>query len=507
MLIRPCLCLFHNNKENVSISGSCIFTCFYPPDDHDLLYSINVSRALNSSSQFNYDMCNSVIPLHRTGRFCGQCEPGYGLAVYSYDTTCIKCNRKGFKHWLQYSVMAYGPLTLFYITMVTFRVSLPTSHLNGILFVIQCISSPMQVRVIHLWTQTIPLKYKTPMFLIKTIFSLIGLSNLDLFRELYPPLCLNPRHNILHVISLDLLVAVYPFFLILVTTCLVSLYDKNCRPVVSAWQGYKRLLGPLLKSSVRVSLVETFAMFLLLSSAKIMGLCYDLLTFSTVYQEDGSKGNTYVFYDPTIAYFSNRHRPYALLAIILSFFFCFLPFILLLVYPLRTFHKILNRFNMNSRVLHVFMDAFQGAYKSQPLDMRYFAAWYLLLRFLFFLFVGYFDSVLAMTTACFVMILGASSVAIFRPYKNPLCNIRDTMLWLSAALFYLFVSAVIDASLMDYGHLSIAQITVILSILFIIFMTLASLAWLQIFSIGRKLYFRVKHIFSPRNDCQYEELS
>ncbi len=40
----------------------------------------------------------------------------------------------------------------------------------------------------------------------------------------------------------------------------------------------------------------------------------------------------------------------------------------------------LNRLGLNSLALHVFMDAFQGCYRLEPYDMRYFSAYYIFLR-------------------------------------------------------------------------------------------------------------------------------
>ena len=52
----------------------------------------------------------------------------------------------------------------------------------------------------------------------------------------YPYFCLHPDLNILHVISLDFAVALYPFVLILLTYLLIRVYDSNYRLVVWAWK-------------------------------------------------------------------------------------------------------------------------------------------------------------------------------------------------------------------------------------------------------------------------------
>ena len=495
LLIQPCYCLYYDPNMNTTLAGPCLYTCFYPQDSmHDIYFSIYRYQVQNYS-KFNDNMCNSIVTLNRRDRFCGRCKQYYGFPVYSYNTACIPCKNTGYKNWFKYLAIALGPLTAFYIVMVTFRASMPTSHLNGVLFVVQCIASPLQVRVFHAWTLILPLKHKVPSVIVQIIFTIFGLANLDFFREVYPNFCLNPTYKIVDVISLDLLVAVYPFVLILSTYWLIRLYDRNCLPIVFVWQCCKRLLNPILKKSVHVSLAETFATFILLSSVKVIGLSYDLLKRTKAYLENGSEGGLYTYYDPNIVYFSKDHRIPALLAIISSSAFFALPLILLMLYPSRLFQRI---FNIRSHALHIFMDAFQGSYKTEPHDLRYFAAWYLLLRFLFLLFVGCFNSILAMTTASVIMILGALSVAILRPYKSNHNNIRDVTLLLSVALFYLSIAATIDASLMDYNHLAVAQCIMVISVTFIIMVIFASMFWSPITKTVRALYKKVKSKFGTR---------
>ena len=321
LLIQPCYCLYYDPKRNTTIAGPCLFTCFYPKNSPlDLSYSIERHHVQNYS-QFNEDMCNSKVTLNRRGRFCGRCKPDYGFPFYSYNIACIPCKNTSYKNWLKYLAIALGPLTAFYIVMVIFRASMITSHLNGMLFVIQCITSPMQVRMLNTWALKTLQQHKLTLVYLKIIYSILGLANLDFFREFYPNFCLNPTYKMLHIISLDLLVAVYPFVRILSTYLLISLYDRNCRPIVFVWQRCKRLLNPILKKSVHVSLTETFATVILLSSVKVTGLSYDLLMYTRVYQENGSYGGIYTFYDPSVVYFSKEHRLPASLAISSSLVF------------------------------------------------------------------------------------------------------------------------------------------------------------------------------------------
>ena len=72
-------------------------------------------------------MCGS---LHRTGLLCGECEEGFGPALYSYTLECKKCWGHG-AGWLLYITLTVIPTTVLYIIVVVFHVSAPSAPLNA----------------------------------------------------------------------------------------------------------------------------------------------------------------------------------------------------------------------------------------------------------------------------------------------------------------------------------------------------------------------------------------
>ena len=199
--------------------------------------------------------------------------------------------------------------------------------------------------------------------------------------RVYPPFCLHPDANIFQILSLDYIVALYPFLLIFMTYVLVTAYDKRYRLVVWMWRPVQRCVQRHRNTwNICTSLIEIFATFILFSSVKILGVSVQILAFTSTQDLAGNKLNDYyTIIDGTIKYFGPAHLPYALLAITISSVFVVLPFLLLAVYPCRCFHKCLNSCGLRSPVLHIFMDAFQGSYRIEPRDLRYFSAVYLLL--------------------------------------------------------------------------------------------------------------------------------
>ena len=147
--------------------------------------------------------------------------------------------------------------------------------------------------------------------------------------------------------------------------------------------------------------------------------------------------NTY--YNGSLEYFGRDHLPYAVLAIFMFLTFNLVPFLLLCLYPCRCFQSCLNCCRLNSQVLRTFMDAFQGCYKFEPYDCRYWAAFYLFLRIAaLFIFAvtksGYFIIVGGILLIPVIIIY-----TIIRPYRETVYNVIDIVLLL--ALVQTFFSA------------------------------------------------------------------
>jgi len=89
--------------------------------------------------------------------------------------------------------------------------------------------------------------------------------------------------------------------------------------------------------------------------------------------------------------------------------------------------------------------------------------------------MGYFNSILAIQAAGFIMMAGAISVAVFKPYKNSLHNT---------------LSLVADSyiSTLDYPNISVTQFSLILSSVFLAVAILASFFWNPAARIMIKIY-------------------
>ena len=444
--IQPCYCMYYDQHLNMSVLGHCLFSCF---ELHDTHIEISSSAALTDNICTSYSEA-----LHRVGRFCGQCNDSYGLAVYSYKyINCILCEDYGYKNWLKYFAVALLPLTVFYILAVLMSFNVTSSSFNGLLLVIQGLTS-QPVMMIAEGSNALNPKTLGDYFQ-KTIETIICITNLDFFRWIYPPFCLHPKVTILEVLALDYIVALYPFLLIFMTYVLVTAYDKQYRVLVWMWKPFKLCTRRYRETwNIRTSLIQIFATFILLSSVKILGVSFQILSVTSTYSVNGQRlAGYYVLYDANTEYFSSGHLPFALLAMAISFIFVLLPLLLLAIYPCGCFHKCcLNRCGLTCQTLHVFMDAFQGSYRTEPQDMRYFSALYLLLRVPILAQIQLFTSPLWFYTAGILALVSAALVAIFQPYKITTHNTADSVLFTIMGIFMISIHEAETLLILGYHY-------------------------------------------------------
>ena len=340
--IQQCYCVFFDQQLNKTTVGFCYFSCY---EEYDTIVEVTTSTELNNG------ICNQYGSLNRKGRYCGQCNDGYGLEAYSYQyISCVSCQSYGYKNWLRYFAVALLPLTLYYIIAVVFGFTATSSNVTGIVLVTQCMTSSAFMMFIKGGFALDKSEYWNNVSVVgdnfnKIATNLVGMVNLNFFRWTYPPLCLHPKATILEVLALDYMVALYPFFLIFLTYVLVAAYDRKYRLLVWIWKPLQLCTRCYHTTwNIRTSLIETFASFILFSSVKILGVSFFILSFTPVYDIEGKKLGLYLAaFDASVEYFGPQHLPFALLAIIITSILVVLPLLLLTTYPCGCFHRCLNR--------------------------------------------------------------------------------------------------------------------------------------------------------------------
>ena len=274
----------------------------------------------------------------------------------------------------------------------------------------------------------------------KGLSALLGIWNLDFFRMVYDPFCLHPNMTTIQIISLDYAIAVYPLLLIILTYLLIKIHEHFelvrflWKPV--AWL-FTRFNDQWRASN---SLIEAFATFILLSYVKVINTSFDILMPVQVHNVTGNTVGMYLYYNGSMEYFGHDHLPYAVLAIFMFVTFNLVPLLLLCLYPCRCFQSCLNCCRLNSQVLRTFMDAFQGCYKFEPYDCRYWAAFYLLLRIAALTIFAFTQSWHFMLVIGILLIPVVALTAVVRPYRETAYNVVDVVILL--AFVQLMFSAV-----------------------------------------------------------------
>ena len=180
--IARCYCIYYDTYKNISLMSNCFSTCFYP----QFGAYFKVKRLhVDNASIFNRDMCietskSFTYVTNRTGRFCGKCKEGHGLAVYSYQiAACIPCEGYSRTNWVKYFMISLVPLTFFYIIIVLLNINLNSSYLSGPITAIQIICSPLNWILLEAWSLSNTIEGSS--FVASTAAILYGSLNLDFF--------------------------------------------------------------------------------------------------------------------------------------------------------------------------------------------------------------------------------------------------------------------------------------------------------------------------------------
>ena len=254
---------------------------------------------------------------------------------------------------------------------------------------------------------------------VKFIATIYGIWNLDFFRTVIPPICL--PLNLMQVIALDYLVAIYPLLLLVCVYILVTVHDRGCRLVVRLWRPFLWCITRLrYRWNVKHSIIDAFATFILLSYVKLINTSAELLLFTNISTINGSCDEGLYYNDPTIRYMGHQHLPYAILAILVLVGVLF-PIFLLLFYPMMWFQRCLNKFGLNCLGLRIFMECFQGYYRDRTdggWECRYFAVVYLCFRFGIYFLFSFTLSNTFFFGMMYLILLTLVAVCIVQPYKN-----------------------------------------------------------------------------------------
>ena len=464
--ILACYCMTY--KAGQTLVGSSLYTCQRELNS----YYLNITA--NSIAQINREICG---PFKRRGQMCGQCIPGHAPPVYSYSLYCVRCTTS---NWGKYLAISLLPSTAFFVFVLLFRISATSPSLSGFILFNQILTCAPNMRTLMISLENRD-KFTPVQKLITQVFvSLSGVWNLDFFRLVYPPFCLQPNTSNIQVLAMDYLSAVYPLVLISLAYALVMLYDRNVRLVVWLFKHVVPLFIRFRRQwNIKHSLVDAFATFLLLSYVKILSVSVDILLPTVFYGHTPSPQPLFSpFIQGDVPYFGRQHVPFSCLALFFLLTFTLLPMSLLFLYPCSCFQVCLNRTSLSCHSLHIFMDTFQGHYKNGiegTRDLRFFSGVFLLIRGLV-----YASTALAYQTSSYgyttVFLIGFTTIfALARPFKKFKYNFSDVffltitmMLFVTLFPFTFSQTSITEKTLMPASYLLILGTMIYIFTLFLL---------------------------------------
>ena len=139
-------------------------------------------------------------------------------------------------------------------------------------------------------------------------------------------------------------------------------------------------------------------------------------------------------YDPTVSCGSSRYYQMAVPALLSLCIFNILPILLVVFYPIKVFRKCLFKCKLDSLSLAAFTDKFYSCYRdglNGERDMRSFAGFYFLLRYLpFFYYILHLQyTFMTLWIYCvFIFLSSAVLIALVQPYKKTYMNVLDILL-------------------------------------------------------------------------------
>lgn len=431
-------CVTYDEEEDVFEAGPTMYTITSAETlVHEIPRNISELNNLACGRRFN-----------RRGTLCGKCKEGYYPYVYSFNMSCVEC-LNGKHNWWKLVLATFLPETIIFLAILFQKMNMVLPHLWTFTYFSQILSIPYVTRILLIethskWIQT-ALRY---------ILVLYGMWNFDLLRAINLEICL--KITPLQTLLLDLFIGMYPLLLITVTYLLIYMHEHNFKPLVILFKPLQKIFRFLQgKWELKTSAIDCFSIFFLICNTKLLSVTLDMLcTPVQVYQLNATghlKKSWRLYYDPTIPYFGKAHLPYALSAIILLLLFELIPSLLLIVYPFRCFHKLLNcglTFHYR-KFIWTFMETFQGSYKElkewESWDCRRLTALAFLAPFILACIAARTSNTTYLPIAAITLGLMALIYATLQPFKMSHDNRIVTSCVCAASLWYVAWQGIIMA--------------------------------------------------------------
>ena len=361
--------LCSSDANQVDISSQSCATSSEQEDDYYVSYCPFTRNSTNrmysempsNASQLDEVMCS---PYNRRGLLCGECKDGYGSAVYSFDMTCANCSSL----WSRYAISLYlflqfVPTTLIFLCLVVFRFNITSGPLLGYVLFCQITIAEINYRYSFIYDYLqhhVSLSLKVLSDLSMTVSQFWSLQFL---KVIIPPFCISEKLTGIHVNMLDLVPAIYPLVLVIISCILMELHARNYRIVGILWKPFKIILSKANITAVTSDAVfHAFASFIFLSNTSVMFTACQVVNFVAVWNSTGHFQKQVLYTDPTVEW--NTSIPYVLIAAVIFIFISLIPSLLLCIYPTRLYRYLSRLLSARKRLaITAFVEALHSCFK------------------------------------------------------------------------------------------------------------------------------------------------
>ena len=413
------------------------------------------SEMPSNDSQLEEVMCG---PYNRRGLLCGECKDGYGPAVYSFDLKCADCSSL----WSRYAISLYlflqfVPTTLIFICFIVFRFNITSGPLLGYVFFCQVTAETISYHYHFIYDY---MQHHMSLFLRVLVDISMTVSqfwSLQFFKTIIPPFCISEKLTGIHVNMLNLVPAIYPFVLVIVSCILMELHGRKYRILEILWKPFKIILIKADNTGMTSDVVfHAFASCIFLSNTSVLFAALKLLNVVNVYNSTGFLHKRVVYTDPSVEWNSRTFIPYVLTAMLICSIITIIPSVLLCIYPTR-FYQYLSKFLSARKRLAItaFAEALHSCFKdglNGTHDYRALVGFEVFLVVLvslqsFILRLTFGPSVSYILLTMMWMIL-ACAVSYVKPCKSAVANIslifHMTLLGIFLCLIYLWKDLSVD---------------------------------------------------------------
>ena len=369
---------FEGNNRSRFVAGLCEFAY----TNHSYLTRMRVSlpTEICSSAELNDLFCG---PTHRNGTLCSHCQNGFTINVNSPTFECMPLTSCSDSAWVIYLIEQLLPLTGLFLVVVILQVNLFSPRYRIMVLFGQLIALPINIISINTGLE-MAFPKSPPFWISKIISALYDPLNLNVPSFLLPENCFSSKIDILHVIVLEYLKAVYPLTLCVILHVLIELHRFNCRLVVVAWRPFSRFFVRFQRYfNSKTSIMDAFVTFILLAYTKFIVLLVVITLPIKLYGPNGEVVKHVLFFDGSVKFLGPYHLLFVLVVLVLYIMFIVVPIVFFLLYQTAFFQQLLRRCRLHQLALMTIVDVFLGYYKdgtNGTRDLRYFSGIFSILQ-------------------------------------------------------------------------------------------------------------------------------